>query len=405
MHAGERKVRVLYLEHNVDGTVGGSHYCLLEICRALDHARFEAVVWFYEGNVLEDEFRAAGAEVVVAPPLKSYNFARRARSVATRLPLAFAQRLANAHRTLVRRVRDWRVVLRERRVDLVHINNSCAYDQDLALAARLEGIPCIAHQRGMARHIGWFERRMALGMKRVIAISGAVRDNLASHGVRSQLLYDAIDPRRVSVTVTGDNLRRSLGIPADAPVIGIVGNVKRWKGQKTVLMAMRTIVGVQPDVHCVFVGAFSEPQYQQELLELASAERLAGRVHFLGYQRHPANWMALMDVVIHASIEPEPFGIVLLEAMALSKPVVATDCGGPVDIVEEGVTGYRVPPGDPAKLSVRVLELLSQRELRERMGIAGRARLENRFAISGQVRQIENLYREMLDGGLAAPGK
>src|SRR5690606_33699004 len=102
------------------------------------------------------------------------------------------------------------------------------------------------------------------------------------------------------------------------------------------------------------VGALVDTAYVQQLRDTAARHGIADRVHFAGFQRNPADYMAAMDVVLHTSVEAEPFGLVVLEAMALRKPVVTTTTGGPRDVVLDGVTGFLTPAGDPAALAGRV---------------------------------------------------
>ena len=118
---------------------------------------------------------------------------------------------------------------------------------------------------------------------------------------------------------------------------------------------------------------------------------LADRVIFTGYQKYPAACMAAMDVVVHTSTSPEPFGLVVLEGMALGKPVVATAHGGPLDVVVEGGTGFLTAPGDAAELAAVLVRLLGDADLRQRVGAAGRARFLDKFTAERNVRQLERV--------------
>lgn len=391
--------RILLLEHGMDGTVGGSHYCLLEICRGLDRTRFEPVARFFQPNSLLEEFRRIGCQVTVRAPRQPLSFAARA-SGPMRSLLQPLQSLANVGVLLGARTYDWIRELRQERIDLVHLNNSFNGDHDLMLATRLLGIPCIAHQRGDPGMTGRFEMLFTRLLDSMVAISTAVRDDMVARGApvdRIRLIHDGIDPARINPTTAPASIRAALGIPEGAVLIGIVGNVKYWKGQHVVIEAMRHIDSARHDVHCALVGALADAPYVQRLREMTTQYGLDSKVHFVGFQRNPADYMAAMDIVLHTSVEAEPFGLVVLEAMALRKPLVSTTIGGPRDIVLEGVTGFLTPAGDSDALAHRVLQLLADPQLMRSMGVAGYQRLAQSFTAKRNVEEITRLYDELLD--------
>lgn len=388
--------RILYLEHNTDGTVGGSHLCLLEICRHLDHSRYQPVVCFFERNSLWDAFAQTGAELMLEqPPL-----AWRAPSI---WPRALARPLAvgvNLYRTLIRRVIHWRKVLRNARIDLVHLNNACGFDHDLMLACRLERIPCVVHERGIQRNIGGRTRYFANRAERLIAISDAVAENLRRHGVNAALIMrinDGIDPDRLVEHESAAAVRQSLGLAPDRPVIGIVGNIKPWKGQLIVMQALGRLLSEFPKLHCLFVGSLADPDYAERMRRTAAEMNIPETAYtFTGYEAHPTDLMRAMDIVIHASVDPEPFGIVLLEAMAVAKPLIASAAGAPREIVIDGQTGLLVNPGDAEVLAAAVARLLADPLMAQRMAEAGRQRFHDNYTIRHTIAALEGLYRELL---------
>lgn len=389
--------RILYLEHNTDGTIGGSHFCLLEICRSLDRSRYQPVVWFFENNALMDEFRATGAEIVIEPPPTRFLF-RRSGFKPLALMQGLAQSACNAFQTLVSNVWRWRRILRQRRIDIVHINNSCDTDNDLMLAARGLGIPCIAHQRGYPVHLQSMAKGVAARLDGIVAISSSVRDALLQQGLPGDkivLIHDGIDPERIRSHRDARGLREEHGIAADAPLIGMVGNVKEWKGQEVLVHAMRSVVAAHPEAHCFIIGAIAEQAYLARLQSWIAEAGLQRNITFLGYQRNPPRLMAQMDVIVHASIEAEPFGIVILEAMSLAKPVIASRLGGPMDIVEDGVTGFLTPARDSEALAVRIRELLADKSRADTLANAGYRRMLHSFTSQANIERIHELYARL----------
>lgn len=389
--------RVLLYEHNVDGTVGGSHFCALEICRHLDRERYQPVACFAQDNALTEEFRRAGAEVLVVEPFAPARFGAHPGPGAPMLGLL--QSLVNAYRYLFVSSQLWRDRLRGLRIDLVHMNNTCDDDHDLLVGAALAGIPCIAHQRGFAPAVGWKERMLARRFSAIISISDAVTADLRAKRVpmrRVTRIHDGIDPARIRKEAISHGMHERLGIPVGVPVIGVVGNIKAWKGQATLIRAMGDIVKMHPDTRCIVVGSVVDQDYFAQMNAVAVEGGYADRVIYTGYERMPAACMSIMDVVVHTSVAPEPFGLVILEGMALGKPVVATAHGGPLDIVIDGVTGRLTTPGDEHGLAAAISGLLSDDNLRSRLGQAGRARLNTEFTAARNARRIEEVYASSL---------
>jgi glycosyltransferase involved in cell wall biosynthesis len=170
-------------------------------------------------------------------------------------------------------------------------------------------------------------------------------------------------------------LRRELGLPLEGPLIGIVGRLQWWKGFHVLIDAMPRILKSHPNAHCVLVGGehAMEPEYPNLLRERIASLGLSGRVSMVGLQNNPARWMAAMDVVVHAS-DREPFGMVVIEAMALGKPVVASDSAGPTEIITAGVNGLLTRFGDANALAAAVLRYLDDPNFARQVGEAARQR-------------------------------
>jgi glycosyltransferase involved in cell wall biosynthesis len=221
-----------------------------------------------------------------------------------------------------------------------------------------------------------------------------VRDGVAM--ARTTVVYDGIDVGQMCPDRDPEVVRSAYGIPRGAPVIGIVGGVKRWKGQHVVVRATAKLAAMWPDVRCLVVGSGVPGEtYFEELLQLSRDLGLERNVIFTGFEPRPADLMNAMDVVVHASITPEPFGLVNIEAMALRKPVVATRIGGPIEIFDDGRDGLLVAPSDPAALAERLATLLADPVLRRRIGESARTKVEEKFTMGDTVRAIESVYDEV----------
>jgi len=169
--------------------------------------------------------------------------------------------------------------------------------------------------------------------------------------------------------------RMRLGLPDDGPLVGIVGRLQRWKGMHTLIQAMPRVLGAHPQAHAVLVGGRHdlEPDYPAYLEEQLRELGVEDRVILAGAQSNVPEWMQAMDIVVHAS-DNEPFGIVVVEAMALGKPVIAGSAGGPTEMITPGVDGLLSPYNDPQALAAAILTCLDDPGFASRMGAAARER-------------------------------
>ena len=185
-------------------------------------------------------------------------------------------------------------------------------------------------------------------------------------------------------------LRAELGLPDDRPVVGIVGRLCSWKGQHHVVRAIALLRDRGHPVHGLIVGGNAydfEPDYEPRLRALAEELRLERDVTFTGQVPDGTVHMQLMDAMANAS-DHEPFGIVLLEAMALGVPVVAVEAGGPAEFVDDGASGLLVPSATPEHLADAFERVLFSGELRERLAAGGRQAVEERYTTERMVGQI-----------------
>lgn len=400
MTASTVPTRVLYCESSADGTIGGSHYCLLYLIQHLDRSRFEPLAIFYEPHALLARFQATTETIVHARDTP----VQWGRSGVLR-PFARAMNLLKFGGAVISHV----ALLRRHRIGLLHLNNSITRHQDWMLAARLAGVPCIVHERGLSESYSARDRAHARDVDLIIPMSAWIRDHMIAQGIDGRnirVMYDGLDPASVTVTRSAEEMRTTWQVPAGAPVIGIVGNIRPWKGQETVARAVVEIARTVPDVVCFFVGATTpdDEAYLAGMKSLLAAAGCERNVRFTGYQKDVPNFINMMEVLIHASVDPEPFGMVVLEGMAQRKPVIGSRAGGPVEMILEGETGFTFPPGDAGELAARVLELLGDRERRGRMGGRGYDRLINEFTMSRYMENIHATYQAVLARRPVPPG-
>ena len=387
--------RVLFVELNEDGTTGGSHVALLDIVRHLDRRRYEPVVLFYQENDFVERVRALGGEAHVWTAerrLERGSGQPRLLRVAAR-PLT----LAGAIR---RRVR----FLRDAGISLVHVNNSPSFAyEDWLPAARIAGVPIVSHVRGELFRPGRLTSRLLVPrFDRLVAISRYVETIPRAVGVPArsiELIHDGVDLAHVRDRAARDDpaaVRAALGVAPDETLAVMVGHLRAWKGQHVVLDAMRRLdPALLSRLRVVFAGApdrFS-PGYHERLVAECAAPPLAGRATLLGPRSDAPALMQAADVVLHASTVPEPFGLVVVEAMALGRPVIASALGGPGEVLE-GDCGWTFDPAQPQQLAACLEAVIAHPAQARRVGAAARVRAES-FDVRDTVRRLERLYAEL----------
>jgi glycosyltransferase involved in cell wall biosynthesis len=207
---------------------------------------------------------------------------------------------------------------------------------------------------------------------------------------RVRRIHNGVDLLRPS-GIAGAAFRKRYGIPADRILITQVAQMKCEKGVDDILQAAPLALAGQPNLHFAFVG------------DGDAAGKYAARARELGIEDH-VTWTGLVmdpvgegvfaasDIFCHPSRWQEAFGLVLAEAMSCGKPIVATTVGGIPEVVEDGETGFLVPPGDPAALAEKLVLLARDGALRERLGQAGRKRAEARFDVRAVTRELMEVY-------------
>jgi glycosyltransferase involved in cell wall biosynthesis len=308
------------------------------------------------------------------------------------------------------------------RIDLVH---SHLYFPNLAaqVAGWRERVPVVSSLHNLelepeilrdsvrfTRRKQWALRQAArlgvrLGRPALVAVSEAVRRSaIGQLGVAPEVvttIHNGIDIDAVVPTPAPAALRDSFGLPRSALVLAIVGRLVPLKGHRYLLEALPALRASVPDTILLVVGE----GVQREALEaLAAAHGLAGAVRFLGTGRDLVDRaLGAADIVVAPSLS-EGFGLAVLEAMAMSRPCVASRTGGLPEIVEHEGSGLLVPPGDTAALADALLRLARDPALRVRMGRRGRAIVEERFDIRDTARRFAALYDDVLARAAARKG-
>lgn len=390
----DRPARILLLETNEDSTVGGSHQCLYNLVSGLDGDAFSPRVLFYEDNAYVDRLRPYAAIDVWSEIRRDE---RRRLSTGPRILRGVE---------LLRAIRRRSRYLAAKEIDLVHFNNSPLTGLDDWLpAARIAGVPCVASERGhFSAPSGLVRSFLLRRFDRILAMSEHVREQVLTADLPAEKVgrvYGSIDVDEFEerYTKSPERTRTELGVPDDEVFVLMVGHIREWKGQHVLVEALSLLdPAVRDRAHVALAGAVSdaEQRYRERLDRLIRDEGLEDTVEFLGYREDVPDLLRAADIAVHASIRPEPFGLVILEAMAAGTPIVASDRGGPKEILREG-TGLTFDPEAPEALARHLEALISDADRRSAIARSARDRVGD-FSRSRMVDQVETVWRDVLEG-------
>ena len=380
-----RPPRVLFLDHV--GVLGGAELCLLDIAT---HFRDRSKVILFADGPFRTRLEANGVSVAVLSADPKVQLVSRAAQLFEQV------RSLPGLRRLIKEV-----AAQAAGFDVIFANTQKAMVVG-AFAARSAKKPLLwyLHDIVTVEHFSRLNRLLDVLLSRtlvtrVVANSYASSNALLSAGgMCDGVVHNGIDPAPFSgVKSTGlEELRSDLGFKGQ-PLVGVFSRVAPWKGQHVLLQALARL----PNVHVLIVGDAlfaGETEYLEGLKQQATAPVISGRVHFVGFRPDIVPLMQLCDVIVHASIAPEPFGRVIVEGMLAGRPVVATRAGGALEIIEEGVTGRLVEPNDPGALATAIQSLLSEPEAAAAMAQRGQEFARKRFSLEAMTSAMERELAE-----------
>ncbi len=370
------KKNILYLINTPD-IKGGGEISLLNLLKKLDKKIYNPIVACpSEGDMsLAIRDMNIDVEIVSMRRLRSLNLYSLVTGVLKLI------RIINAHK-----------------IDVIHANGSRCMIYG-GIAGKIKRIPVIWHVRIVEKD-NLLDRILSMLADRIIVISNSVRDrfNWLKKKEKINVIYNGIDIDDFTRDINTDKIRKELSIAEAEIVIGTVGQLISMKGHKYLIEAAKIVLEKIKNVKFIITGSSQgNNSYEMELKNMVKNYSLEDKIIFTGYQKDIKNIIALIDIFVFSAFG-EGFGRVLIEAMALQKPIVAANSGGIPEIVVDGKTGLLVPEKDPQSIASAVIMLINEKDTRDRMGRAGRKRVEERFAIERHTRDVENLYSEVLKG-------
>lgn len=327
---------------------------------------------------------------LICPPASGIDAAARSAGIPVRnlfcagdLDLPFAYRLTQ--------------YLQSSSPDLVHCHSRRGADMLGGLAASFADIPAV-----VSRRVDNTEMRLLAALRyrpfeKIIAISEAIAEVLVAHDVdrdRIEVIRSAVDTSRFARPADHAAFRAEFNIPGDARVLGAAGQLIPRKGHRYLLEAVAELRVAYPNLRLLIFG---EGYLNNQLRAQSAALNLGDVVQFAGFREDLDDFMGCFDIFVHPALA-EGLGVATLKAAAAGVPVVGFRAGGLPEAVADGETGILVPAEDVEALRQAVMTLLGHDELRERMGAAGKQRMQNEFSIATMVARHVSLYESVING-------
>jgi len=375
-------IRVLFVEHKQ--IFGGGQVSLLSLLDRFDKKAVKAVVVCQPGAVLIGELKKRNINIYVFG-LGEIRKGRRPGVI-----------LGNLIARIVPTLRLIRLISRER-IDLVYTNGVFSLIASL-LAAKLTGTPVVWSEHNITLPLDLETKLLIALADRIAVVTDVIRQQFLGLDPKAEkkivVIYNGVDPSRFEVRAQArDKLRQELGLTEQHPVIGTVGRLSPEKGHRHFLQAAKIIKEGVPTAKFLIVG---DGPMRTDLEAMAKEMGILEDVCFTGFREDVPVVLSLMDVFVLPSLE-EAFGIAMLEAMAVGKPVIASNVGGVYEAVIEGETGFLVEPGDWQKMAKLAIGLLGDEEKRKRMGEKGRQLVACRYTLEATCAKTLELIQEVAE--------
>jgi len=386
--AASRRIRTLFF--NTRDTIGADVAVHISLIRSLERARNSIFVVSNSQASDVDRMRAICSEipdtVVRFMPLGMPSIRLGQHGKLVKLAVGM-QMVGSLLRVLAMIGRD--------KIDLIHSTDRPRDAFFSTLLARLSGITSVVHMHSNSGDfLGKLTNFGLANATAVVAVSNGLKCGLVKMGVSADRIYvvhNAVDAATFDPTLFEGHreaIRLRYEIPKDAPVIGIVARLIPWKGHYELLDALKILLHDYPELRLLVVGTGSE---EQALRDRAHDLSVEDAVIFTGWTDDVPSMMTAMDVFSLPSYE-EPFGLAIIEAMAMNLPVIACDSGGVPEIIEDSVNGRLVPPRDSSAIARAVTELLSRPDIAKAIGAAGRRTVLSKFTPANQASAMSELY-------------
>lgn len=383
-------INILFLHAGAE--MYGADKVMLDLIRNLDKTKYNPYVILPTDGVLVDALKKENVKVEVIP----YPVMRR-KYFNPKGICEYGTNLIKYSRLLAK-------IAKKKKIDVIHTNTAavlegCYIKRKLKIPQLWSIHEIIVSPRIMFK---FTSKLIARFSDITVTVSSAAKKHLESSGYFKKdavkVIYNGVDSTYFSPDNDGSYLRREWEIPEDARVIGMMGRVNSWKGQRDFLEAANILMGKHKNLYTIFVGsAFEGEEWREKELANAIAESpYKDRIILSSYRSDNKAVYQICDIFVLPSTNPDPLPTVVLEAMASGKPVVGYRHGGICEMVKDGYNGLLAEIRNPKDLSEKIDSLLDNDTLRLEMGENSRKRLLKHFSIDAYIRNFSSEYDKLV---------
>ena len=400
MRCTDTRLTVVFVESAA--AMGGVQFSTLYLAQQLDSAMWQPLVVCPEEGDLTDACRDSGIAVhsLDCPKMRATSFQIGRNFVRVPNPVNWAWD-------------GWAILIVARKLArlLQQLNPDVVVTKGLfshfygGLAARRLGIPCVWHVQDFISERFWklyqrFFGQVARWIPDHVVVDGASISRQLHRTVQDRItvIHNGVDTKVFRPDVDGQGIRRELGIPVDAMVIGHAGRITPWKGQHYLVEAFARVATGMENIYLLLVGApvFDSDTYLRELVKLTSKLGLNHRVKFAGYRQDMPVALAAMDIFAFTSVEKDTCPLTLLSAMSSGLPIIAFDIEGVQEVLPDGEQ-FLVPVGRVDALAGSIAKLLSNAALRRQLAASARGRAEAKFGLERYVSRMQRALRNTVN--------
>ena len=402
------KKKIIYVENGIG--YGGAIICLRHLVRHSDRNRFEPLV--ITGRTSPDYQAIANEARWQYIPDRHFDNVSLRRRLAKQAWLNKVPSLHFISNQLLARGDDLfnflpfflRLLWEAKcfRADLIHANNEPFCNRAALLVAKVLQIPCICHIRG-GDHEGSQLMQWTYSLPdHFISVSHwvakSLQENLHIAANKISVVYDGIALEKLNIYADGIQFRDAYHVADDDFAVGLVGLLIPWKGQVLFLEAAKLLRSKIPCLKMLIIGGTPDDciAYEALLRQRVKDEQLTEMIIFTGHISSMETVYKGLDVVLSASTQPEPLGTVVIEAMAMGRPIIAPNHGGAAEMILHDETGLLFDPGDIQSLANAIEKLCCSKSLRVKLGENARSVALKSFAVEDHVRHIQNIYQQLL---------
>lgn len=354
---------------------GGAENVVLELCRGLDRREFVPIVGLLKDGWLARQLRSNGIETVILENRYAYD------------PSCLLKMVD---------------LIRRQNVRIIHAHEFMMNVYG-TVAAALTRRPLLATIHGRNYFLDKWRRKFAyrciplFPATRVITVSESLKEFVSTHvGIdkkRIDVVYNGVDVGKFSVEPA--QIEEIIGRTGriSHPIIGTIGNLYPVKGHLYLLRAAAIVIKEFPEAVFLIVG--KKTDYLETLIKESIRLDIEKNVYFLGHREDVPSFLKSIDIFVLPSLQ-ETFSIATIEALAASKPVVATRCGGPEEIIVDGNTGFLAAPADPVDLAERIMYLIRNEGVAREISEAGRRTVSEKFTLEAMIKCYQRLYKDSI---------